>query len=134
MNTPTKIILSILIAAGLFYGGFAYGKSTGTVSTANTSTSAYSGRTGRTGSTTNSFSGGSAITGSVVSKDATSITIAEKTGSAVVFYSTSTPVMKTVAGTSDDIAAGDAVVVIGTANPDGSITANSIQLRQATGQ
>jgi hypothetical protein len=70
----------------------------------------------------------------VVSSNATSITGALKSGSEVVFYSTSTPIMDTTIGSPSDIIDGANITVIGTANPDGSVTANSIQIRQTTGQ
>ena len=126
-NKTTLIILGIIVAIGLFYGGYAYGSSSNV-------SSAVSARTGRTGTT--SFAGypganalGSATTGIVVSSDATSITVALKSGSAVVFYSTSTPIMKTVSGSENDISTGANITVIGTTNSDGSIIANSIQIR-----
>ena len=126
MNKPIKIIIVLAIAAALFYGGFAYGQSTGSASTS--SASAYSGaRATRTGG----FAGGSATVGTVVSSDATSVTIALKSGSVVAFYSTSTPIMDTTIGSPNDIVAGANITVLGTTNSDGSITANSIQLRQA---
>ena len=132
MNKPTLIIIGLIVAAGLFYGGYAYGGSVNTSSTAGV-------RTGRTGTTTSfagysGASGGGATVGTVVSSDATSITVALKSGSVVVFYSTSTPIMKTVSGTSNDVSAGANITVIGTTNADGSITANSIQIRQNTTQ
>ncbi len=130
MNKPTKIIIVLAVASGLFYGGFAYGQSSSSANpTANTTS--YSGtRTARTGGT-GGFAGGSATVGTVVSSDSTSITLALKSGSVVVFYSTSTPIMKTTTGSRSDISAGENITVLGTANSDGSITANSIQLRQA---
>ncbi len=131
MNKPVKIILTIIIAAGLFYGGMTYGQSLS--GSAQSASSAYgAGRTTRTISPTGAFAGGSATVGTVVSSDATSITIALKSGSVVAFYSTSTPVMITTSGTRNDIQAGDNITVIGTVNSDGSVTANSIQLRSAT--
>ena len=124
MNTPVKIIVSLIIAAGLFYGGVMYGQS---VSGSQSSTATSAARTARAGA--GGFAGGSATVGTVVSSDASSITIALKSGSVVAFYSTSTPIMKTTSGTQSDITAGENITVLGTANSDGSITANSIQLR-----
>ena len=136
MKKPTKIIISIIVAAGLFYGGYAYGA--GGHSQSASSAGAYAGRTGRTASSTGAFAGafggaaagGSATTGTIVSSTPTSITVALKSGSVVVFYSTSTPIMWTTTGTAKDITAGANITVIGTANSDGSVTASSIQLRQ----
>lgn len=139
MNKAVKIIIGLVVVLGLFYGGVTYGQS---IATKSTTASTYSGtRTVRTGSTTGSVggsfgggAGGSATIGTVVSENATSITLALKSGSVVVFYSTSTPIMKTTSGTPADITAGANITVIGTTNSDGSVTANSIQIRPATTQ
>ncbi len=133
MKKPTKIIISIVVAAGLFYGGFAYGQSISGGS--QTASSAYGGaRATRTGSTTSTagggFGGSMVTSGTVVSSDSSSVTIALKSGSVVAFYSTSTPITMTTSGTPNDITDGANITVIGTANSDGSVTANSIQLRQ----
>ena len=77
------------------------------------------------------FGGGT--TGSIVSNSNGSLTIAMKDGSSkIVFVSASTTIMKTTAGSSSDLASGTNVVVIGSTNSDGSITANSIQIRPIT--
>ena len=134
MNKPTTIIIGLLIAAALFYGGYSYGSMGQNGATLTAS------RSGRTGSTTASFAGysglggGGATTGTVVSKDATSITIALKSGSVVVFYATSTPIMKTTSGAAADIETGANITVIGTTNSDGSVTASSIQIRPSVNQ
>ena len=125
MNKPIKIILGLIVAAGLFYGGVSYGQSVASATNG--------GRTGSTSFTgTGSFSGrtgGGATVGTVVSSDATSITIALKSGSVVAFYSTSTPITKITSGSVGDITAGANITVLGTTNSDGSVTANSIQIR-----
>ncbi len=131
MNKPVKIIVILIVAAGLFYGGFAYGQSvSGGTQSAGVANATRTTRTGGTGT----FAGGSATVGTVVSKDATSITIALKSGSVVAFYSTSTPIMDTTTGTPDDITTGANITVLGIANSDGSVTANSIQIRSTTPQ
>ena len=76
--------------------------------------------------------GAGLVTGTVLSKDTTSITIQAKDGSSkIVLYSGSTQVLKSTAGSVDDIAVGSQVSAQGTQNSDGSVTAASIQIRPA---
>lgn len=135
MNKPTKIIVILALAAALFYGGFAYGASSSSGSAPAGASAFGSARSGTkpTANGTGEFSGGSATVGTVVSSDATSITVALKSGGSVVaFYSTSTPITKITAGSPSDMAAGADITVFGTTNSDGSITASSVQLKQTT--
>lgn len=72
---------------------------------------------------------GGFMAGEILSQDEESITIKLRDeGSRIVFFSASTPVFKTVAGTVSDLAIGGQVMITGRANPDGSMTAESIQI------
>ncbi len=130
MNRKTKIISFIIIVIVALYGGYKYGQSHPPVSTnqnqlsfANgSSTGQFAGRAGR--------GVGGGVRGDIVKKDAQSLTISLPAGgSQIIWYSTSTDVQKTVTASADDLTVGQTVMVNGSANSDGSLTANSIQLR-----
>ena len=129
MNNKTTVwvIVLVVVAGGAFWGGMQYAKS---------STPATAVRTAGSGSYTGArgtrTAGGGFTSGQIVSSDATSITIQMQSGSSqVVFYSPTTQIMKSTSGSAADLAAGVNVMISGTTNSDGSLTANSIQIRPA---
>ncbi len=137
-NITIIIIAIIVIGAGSFYGGMSYAQSkTGTGNQngfANLSPQERQARLaqrGTTGTTTGgSRNGGGFTTGEIISKDANGITIKlQDGGSKIIFLTSTTPVMKSVEGSSKDLSIGQTVAVTGTTNPDGSVSAQSIQLR-----
>lgn len=76
---------------------------------------------------------GGFLTGTVASKDATSITINTRDGNShVILISPSTTVSKSVNGSESDISVGSTVIVSGTTNSGGSVSASLIQLRPAS--
>jgi len=137
----TWIVIIILVGAGAFYGGMTYGKkmavaatTAGANATGTTGAGGSTGQGGRRGG--GGFGGrnaGNFVMGQILSKDATTITVSTMGGgSKIIFYSTSTPVRKMVEGTPADLMVGTNIVVTGSANSDGSVNADSIQLRPAT--
>ncbi len=73
---------------------------------------------------------GGFLSGTVVSKNATTMTLNTRDGSShVVFITPDTTVSKSVDGTMSDVPVGGTVIVSGTTNSDGSVSANLIQLR-----
>lgn len=124
------IVTALVVVGGSFYGGMAYAKST-TPSrgqfTANGQFGAGVAGASRTGMRTGGFTAGQ-----ILLKDATSITIKMQDGSTkIVLIGSSTQIMKTAAGSQNDLATGTEVTVTGPTNSDGSITAQSVQIRPA---
>lgn len=118
----------IVVGVGAFFGGSAYANGKAKAAQQARIGQFGQGRTGRGG---NGGPGGGGFTaGDILSKDDKSITVKLRDGSTkIVFYSGTTEVGKMVSGTSADLVVGKTVTVTGNANSDGSITAQSIQLR-----
>jgi hypothetical protein len=133
------IVVAVVVGALSFYGGMKYGQ--GSVQTATRQLGGQPGqqRTGGVGSFGTGRQGGAGQNGgfaggTIISKDSRSITVKLRDNSSkIVFVSGSTPVTKSVSGSVGDLAVGDDVTVAGTANSDGSITAQSVQIRPASG-
>jgi hypothetical protein len=86
----------------------------------------------RTGTRANGAGG--FTTGSIVSKDAGSITIKTSDGnSKIILYSSSTSISETKDTTIDALTVGEDVTVTGSTNSDGTVTATRITLGTAAG-
>ncbi len=146
MNKKSIIIVlcvAVLVGGISFYGGMKYGQNNPSTSSgqgagmgfANLSPTERQARSQQSGVTASKGqlgmrTGGGFIAGEIISKDDKSITIKlQDSGSKIVFYSDSVEVIKSVSGTAIDLEVGKTVTVNGSANSDGSITAQSIQMR-----
>ena len=131
-------IIGIIVLVGVFYGGMAYGKSQTTIASV-AGAGARTGQFGGAGRSGNRIAGGGFVTGQIISKDATSVTVqltnpdptdtTSGSGSKIVFFDPSTAISKTATGSTNDLTTGTQVVITGTTNTDGSVTAKSIQIR-----
>lgn len=146
-KTILCVIAAIVIAGGSFYGGTVYQKSLSGGVTAGGAANfrnnanrqgggnAAGGSFGQGGNLAGGQAGagrlgGNMQIGQIISSDAQSLTIQLLTGgSKIIFFNPSTPITKDIAGSKDDLKNGTNVMVQATANPDGSATAQSIQIR-----
>ncbi len=145
MNKLTVILIAvvIIVGGGAFYGGIEYGKST-------RQNFAWQNLDGQNlspeqrqqffqGNASGTFPGGvnragvNFISGEIIAKDENSITLKLTGGSSkIIFYSDTTEVSKFATGTSSDLEVGKTVMINGKTNQDGSLTAQSIQIRPET--
>jgi len=117
-------VVIILVSGGIFYGGMIYGQSKkGGANFPGVPGVSIKG---------NKQAGAGINAGEIISKDDKSITIKlTNGGSKIIFFSTTAEVGKFVTGAISDLAIGNTVMVQGQANQDGSVTAQSIQIRPA---
>jgi hypothetical protein len=126
MNTITKVIIgAVLVAVVFFYAGLKYDQSHLPVAST-ASRTAFAGRAGATGART----GGGLVMGTVLSVDPEGITVSvQGGGSEIVFVASSTSYTTTSASSANNLNVGNNVMVTGSTNADGSITARSIDVR-----
>jgi hypothetical protein len=124
------VVAAVLLGAG-FGGGYA---------TAKLQTPAQPGfgnfpngqGTARTGAQGLMRTNGGFVSGEILSKDAGSITVKMQDGSTkIILIGASAQVLKSTQGSGEDLVAGVNVTVTGSINSDGSITAQSVQIRPA---
>lgn len=128
---------AIILGGAAFYGGLKYGQSS---SSKNLQQRMQQQRGGRTGGMPAGFGmgqggqGGGFVVGEILSKDANGVTLKMRDGgSKIIFVSgSSTEISKFAAGTLNDLTVGENVSINGKANADGSITAQSVQIRPKT--
>lgn len=131
------VIGAVIIGGGSFYGGMKYaeGKAVSGFRGGNFANFQGGNRGGRLPGAANAASDGQGgrggfAGGEILSKDDKSITVTlPNGGSQIVFLSDSTEVVKTASSTVSSLKVGDTVIVNGTPNSDGSVTARMIQLR-----
>ncbi len=130
------IIVCLVVAGISFFGGMKYGQNNKGTSFADRQGQFNQNSFGQnaTGSKSQGMrgvvNGGGVVSGEIISKDATSMTIKLRDGgSKIVLFSPASKVEKTVDGTVADVVVGKSVMITGTTNTDGSVSATSIQMR-----
>ncbi|MFA6304410.1 MAG: hypothetical protein WCV73_02555 [Patescibacteria group bacterium] len=134
-----KILLYVVIAvvvagAGGFYGGIKYNqvKSDAAFAKGNLQNFRTGSGAGLIGGRGNGAINGGFLSGEIIAKDDKSMTLKLRDGgSKIVFYSLTTEVSKFDAGTADDLVIGQTVSVNGKVNTDGTVVAQSVQIRPA---
>ena len=154
MNKPLKIILAVIlvlvIAAGSFYGGMVFGKSQATASAATVPMNFPAGfqppdgaalqgdGAGRFGARGQAGAGGAfgaqpgMIFGEIQSIEGDTLVIADPNGGQTRVQVTDTTLIEKNASVEvTDLAPGETVMVSGSENSDGSVTARSVQVAPA---
>lgn len=137
---PIMVIGLLLVGGGGFYAGMKYGLSKQQTNFSNFAQRSGMpggmgpGAGGQTGSIRQGGKTGqnamSFVNGELISKDETSMTLKlQDGGSKLVYFSTSTQVMKSSEGTINDLVVGQNLMINGKSNQDGSVTAQTVQMR-----
>ena len=147
MKNSKIIIPAICVLVGLgagFFGGFQYRNYQTNKFRGNFGAMGASGVAGtsgtferfngtRTAGQNGARMGGGAVSGSILSMDAKSLTVKLLDGSSkIVLFSDSTAYSNTIKASLSDLKVGSTVAVFGTANSDGSVTATNVQINPMT--
>ncbi|MFZ2522228.1 MAG: hypothetical protein WAX44_04585 [Minisyncoccia bacterium] len=125
-------VIVVVVVGGVFYGGMTYGKSA-TPARGQFANGQFTGNiNGARGAGARVGMNGGFTAGEIISKDATSVTIKMQDGSTkIALIASSTQIMKSSTGSLSDLSTGVNVTITGAANSDGSVTAQSMQIRPA---
>ena len=124
-NVIILIIAIVIAGAGGFYGGMQYQKGVKVSAAAGAARAGFTGtRTGRTGA-----AGAGFTSGQILAKTDNSLTIKVATGgSEIVFLAPSSQIMQSSTTTIASLNVGQNIMVTGTTNSDGSVTAKTVQV------
>ena len=143
MKKHHVIIISLIVAGAAFYGGTLYAKASSSLPSGNFAKGSFpAGQgnfqrgqlpSGATGQNSVARGSGEEMTrGDIFSVDESSITVkTEQGGSKIIFFSDKTDITETLTVTKENLAEGKTVMVTGETNDDGSISANTIFIREA---
>jgi hypothetical protein len=121
------VLMTIVAGAGGFFGGMKYQQSKSPKVAGRFTANGARGQ--MPAGQRNNTGGSRPVSGKVIAKDEKGVTIelADKS-SKIILFSDSSNINKTEKGTVDDISEGSQIVVFGQENPDGSISAQNIQI------
>lgn len=121
------VAVAVVFGAGGFFGGIKYQQSKAPVR------GAFGGGAGGAGAAGRRAGGMGFLNGQVLNSGNGTMTVKLMNGgSQVVVLAPSTQYRKAVDGTAADVTVGSNVTITGSTNPDGSLTAQSIQIRTGT--
>lgn len=136
------ILASVIVGSVSFYGGMKYGVSALSRTSGHRTGQDFTNLSpeerqqrmqqfgGASGGMGRGMRGGGFASGEIIGKDDKSITIKLfDGGSKIIFLSSGTHITKSIDGFADDLAIGKQVIINGSANQDGSVTAQTVQLR-----
>ncbi len=132
INTKNKNLLiaiigvvALLVGGGVgFFGGMEYQQSKTTSQRSQSGNAMFQGRMGM-----GRGANGMAVRGQIISADNNSITVKMQDGSTkIVILGSSTQIGKSTTGQASDLVKDENVIVFGTTNSDGSVTAQNIQI------
>lgn len=134
-NPLIAVVLVIVVGVGAFYGGMQYQKGHSQTSGGNQTGQFFAGGGGNgarngNGRTGRGFGNGAgAVRGEIISSDGKTMTVKLPDGSSkIVIISSSTAIDQATSATPQDLTSGKQVMVFGSTNSDGSVTAQNIQL------
>ncbi len=124
-------VLSVVVVIGVFYAGMMYARSgtrgqfNGQFPGAQMGMRNVNGRVG--------MNAGGIVFGEIISKNETGVTVKMQDGSTkITLIDSNAQIMKSSAGSLTDLLVGTTISVTGTTNSDGSVTAQTVQIRPAT--
>ncbi|MDO8461183.1 MAG: DUF5666 domain-containing protein [bacterium] len=118
------IAIALLVGATAFYGGMQYQQRQRP-----NFAGIRGGQNGQQFQGRGNFQGVRLVNGEIISQDDKSITVKLQDGSSkIVLLTDKTAINKSAQGSKSDLKVGEKVVVFGTTNSDGSVTAQNIQL------
>lgn len=130
-NLVLPIVVAVVVGAVAFFGGMKYQESKAPINNASAQGAGGQRGQGRFGGGAGGQggAGGRPVVGEILSEDSGSITVKLMDGSSkIVNLSDSTTYSKTDTASKSDLKTGQRVAAFGTANSDGSITAQNVQL------
>ncbi len=126
----TAILVGLVAGGGGFFGGTKFQQNKRTLNP--TMMMGGQGRMGAIQNGANMKNASRPLAGEIIKADGKSITVKSRDGSSkIVLLSETGQIYKTASGSATDLQIGVQVSVFGSSNPDGSVTAQNIQISSA---